>query len=388
MADLFILLPAHDADTALFAWRERGAWVFADELPGARADAAIAVVFVPGPTVTRHRAQVTARKFSDARQAALFAVEDDVAEPVEHLHIALGPAEETGERDVLVASAADMGEWIAWISANGLATADIVVTHSFLPDNADAFEGAGEYLIRSKTGGVSLDADLDADIVRALVPVQQGRVYGESLARIVDTTPAGPGRPLRQAWLEWLAESYEAMDSGSAISLRQGAYAIRRQLNLEGVRRWRVIAALAAAAAVLWLGTVGLETSAYRAQIETLNAEAQRMAGSAVPSSNGNVAAAIESLRSRQRSGGVGLRPTIASAALYEAVGDSANAEIRSLRYDAATGQLTALVLVNSYADADAIGERLEESGLGVSLGQARQTGQRVLGEFVIEGGV
>ena len=35
--------------------------------------------------------------------------------------------------------------------------------------------------------------------------------------------------------------------------------------------------------------------------------------------------------------------------------------------------------------DADAIGARLEEKGLSVRLGEARQNGQRVMGEFAIE---
>ena len=50
-------------------------------------------------------------------------------------------------------------------------------------------------------------------------------------------------------------------------------------------------------------------------------------------------------------------------------------------------GELTALVLISNFAEADAIGDRLEESGLGVTLGQARQSGDRVLGEFVIGAG-
>ena len=140
MADLFLLLPAEEGDSALFAWRERGAWRFADELPADR-PVDTAVAFIPGPAVTRHRVEITARRFSEVRQAALFAVEDDVAEPVDQIHIAVGPETQPGTgREVLVASAADMGSWIAYLSARGLGAADMVAAHSLLPADVDGLE--------------------------------------------------------------------------------------------------------------------------------------------------------------------------------------------------------------------------------------------------------
>lgn len=383
MADLFLLLPTHEGETALYAWRDRGAWLFADELPAGYSGSA-PVAFLAGTAITRHRVAITARRFSEARQAAMYAVEDDVAEPVDQLHVALGPDREGEGREVLVASAADMGEWVAWLTARGLGTADIVTTHSFLPEDADALEAPGEYILRAGGVQLSLDASLPDEIVKAIAPQEPGIVRGRKLAGILGVTPTGPGFNNRQAWLEWLAEAYEQTAAGEIISLRQGVYAIRRQLNLEGVRRWQIIGAIAAACAMLWLATVGLETSAYRQQAETLRAETQRIVDIAVPSANGNVEAALTSLRARQQAGTVGLRPTVASAALYEALGEDSGAEIRSVRYDAATGELTALVLIDNYAEADLIANRLEQAGLAVTLGQARQSGNRVLGEFNI----
>lgn len=387
MADLFLLLPADDGDSALYAWRERGVWQFADELPPQISPSA-PVAFIPGTAVTRHRVEITAKRFSEARQAALFAVEDDVAQPVDQLHIALGPdTDGMPGRDVLVASAADMGSWIAYLSARGLGMADLVATHSFLPDGIDAVEGPQEYLVRSAGLNLSLDASLPDEIVRTIAAQPTGAVYGHRLAQILGVTPEGIGLEQRQAWLEWLAEAYERAEADTVISLRQGAFAARRHMSFDGLRRWRPAAALAAAASLLWLASLGLETAAYRSQADNLRAETQRIITAMVPSANGNVDAALTTLRTRQQAGGIALRPTVASAALYSAIGPDSGAEIRSLRYDAATGQLTALVLINSFAEADAIGARLEESGLAVSLGQARQSGDRVLGEFVIGAG-
>ena len=179
---------------------------------------------------------------------------------------------------------------------------------------------------------------------------------------------------------------YENAEPASIISLRQGAYARRRHMGLEGIGRWRFAGLLAAAAAILWLASVGLETAAYRNQAEALRTQTVNLISTAVPSANGNIDSALTQLRQTQRIGTSAVRPTIASAALYQALAAADGAEIRTLRYDAATGQLTALVLIGNYAEADAIAAQLEAAGLGVTLGQARQTGDQVLAELTIEG--
>ncbi|WP_018147382.1 type II secretion system protein GspL [Henriciella marina] len=385
MASLFVLLPAHAADTPLFGWREAGAWRFGDTMPVDRAgDTAVALV--PGTAVTRHQVQFTAKKPSEARQAALFAVEDDVAEPVDQLHIALGRPDEEGTRDVLVVAAVDMAEWMAWLAANGLAAADLVATHSLMPDGVSAYQAPGEILLRKNGLAFALDDETPDDVLRLIAADPVGPVHGAALARRLRTTLTGEGALNPEAYIEMLANEYEQAEQGSVISLRQGIYTRRRQMGFDGARRWRFVAALAAGLVLLWLASVGLETSAYRNQADALRTETTALINATVPTANGDVDTAIASLRELQRVGASSVRPTIASAALYEALEEASNAEIRSLRYDAAGGQLTALVLIDDYAEADAIAGRLEINGFGVSLGQARQTGAQVLAEFVIEG--
>ena len=204
MASLFVLLPAHAADTPLFGWREAGAWRFGDAVPPARADDSD-VALVPGTAVTRHQVQFTAKKPSEARQAALFAVEDDVAEPVDQLHIALGRADEEGTRDVLVVSAVDMAEWMAWLAANGLATADLVATHSLMPDGAAAYQAPGEILLRKNGHAFALDDETPDDVLRLIAAEPVGAVHGAALARRLGTTPTGEGALSREAYIKALA---------------------------------------------------------------------------------------------------------------------------------------------------------------------------------------
>lgn len=384
MANLYILMPASEADAPLFGWHTNGIWRFADTAPEG-ADDVFPVAIVPGTAVTRHAVQIAATRPAEVRQAALYAVEDDVAEPVDRLHIAVGRSAEDGARDVLVTSASDMAGWMAWLSANQLGTCDVVCAHSLMPQDAEAFEAPEEILLRRDGRAFAVDASLPDDVLRLLAPAQ-GRVYGAALSRRLGTTPAGEGALTGEGYLKTLADVYETAEPGSIISLRQGVYARRRRMGLESASRWRLAGLLAAAAAILWLASVGLETAAYRSQADALRTQTVDLISTAVPSSNGNVDAALTQLRQSQRIGTASVRPTIASAALYQALSVAEGAEIRTLRYDAATGQLTALVLISNYAEADAIAAQLETAGLGVTLGQARQTGDQVLAEFTIEG--
>ncbi|RIJ20565.1 hypothetical protein D1224_15765 [Henriciella barbarensis] len=384
MANLYILIPASEAGTPIFGWHTNGIWRFAETMPEGTDDF-FPVAIVPGTAATRHAVQIAATRPAEVRQAALFAVEDDVAEPVDRLHIALGRPDAEGAREVLVTSAADMARWMAWLSAHQLGNCDLVCTHSLMPDDADAFEGPAEILLRREGRGFAVDAAIPDDVLRLIHPAPDS-VYGASLARRLGIPPAGEGALSGEDYIKTLAGVYENAEPGSIISLRQGVYARRRNMGLDGAGRWRFAGLLAAAAAILWLASVGLETAAYQNQADSLRTQTVDLISTAVPSANGNVDAALTQLRQTQRIGTSAVRPTIASAALYQALAAADGAEIRTLRYDASAGQLTALVLIGNYAEADAIAAQLEAAGLGVTLGQARQTGDQVLAELTIEG--
>ncbi|WP_300381603.1 type II secretion system protein GspL [Henriciella sp.] len=387
MADLYILLPARPGETPVYAWRSAGDWETANVAPGERfGRGENAVAFVPGTAVTLHHADIVARKPAEARQVALFALEDELAEPVDQVHAAPGPAvAETARREILIASRTDMRTWTAWLAEAGYPDADIVAPQSCLPDRRMAVAAPDEILFRVDETVFALDIDTPGDIVQSLAPDHLEDVYGEGLAQALGIEATGPALTSRKDWLIYLSGLHHEA-SGAGLSLRQGDFGVRHTMTFEGLARWRVAGALAAACALLWLGSVWMETSALRNQANDLRQQTGQLVAAVTPEANGQLPAALESLRRSTRAGASALRPTYATAALYEAISPVDNAEIRSLRYDAGNGRLTATVVFDSYSQADMIGQRLEESGLAVSLGEARQSGNRVMGELVIEG--
>lgn len=387
MADLYILLPSRSDETPLYAWRSAGDWETANVAPGDRfGRGETAVAFVPGTAVTLHHADIVARKPAEARQVALFSLEDELAEPVDRIHAALGPAEAgTSSREILITSRADMMAWTSLLAEAGYPDADIVAPQSCLPGRRMAVVAPEEILFRTDDTAFALDTGTPGDIVQSLAPDHLEEVYGEGLAHALGMNPTGPALTSRKDWLIYLSGLHREAASAS-LSLRQGEFAVRHTMTFEGLVRWRVAGVLAAACALLWLGSVWMETSALQNQTTDLRQQTNQLVAAVAPEANGQLPAALESLRRSTRAGASALRPTYATAALYEAISPVDNAEIRSLRYDAGNGRLTATVVFDSYAEADAIGRRLEESGLAVSLGEARQSGNRVMGELVIEG--
>lgn len=386
MADLFILLPAQEGEPPLFAWKSGADWTVADQRPSGRfGRGETAVAFVPGTSVTSFKANILTRKPAEAQRTALFAVEDDLAQPVEQVHVALGPVGETGERTVHVASLEDMMRWTAMLERYGLPDADLVACHDVLPEGNIAVEAGTEILFGQGDTTFACDRDAPDDFITTIAPDKLDIVYGASLARRLGYTGRIEAIDTPEDLVGRLASWYTDKPSTAFVSLRSGEFGITHKLELKGIERWRTVAALAGIGAVLWVATVFMETAALDRQATELRARTSAIVTSFVPSANGNISTAITSLQQSQRAASSSLRPTTATAALYEAVAPTSEAEVRSLRYDAGSGRLTALVVFDNYSEADAIGARLEEMGLSVTLGEARQSGSRVLGEFNIE---
>jgi general secretion pathway protein L len=386
LTDLFILLPKLPSGRPLFAWRASGEWMCSEEKPSGRFGNGVgAVALVPGTAVTAHRVDIVARKPSEARRTALFAIEDDVAQPVEALHAALGPAGEGSQRALHVASHEDMRRWQGYLNALDIPEADLVCLHGLLPDGNVAFDTGEEILFRDGDLTFACDSEAPDDLVRTLAAERLDIVYGTGLARRLQANAEIVDVATREDLIALLAGWYNDKTPSAHISLRQGDFALRRSLELKGFDRWRLAGALAGIAGVMWLGTAWIELQALDRQTADLRSRTSMIARAFAPDAMGDAGAAIQTLQQNQRNAAVSLRPTAATAALYEAVATDESAEVRSLRYDANTGRLTAMVVFDNYSQADVIGGRLESMGLSVTLGAARQSGSRVLGEFNIE---
>ncbi|HBJ41185.1 MAG TPA: hypothetical protein DDZ20_10650, partial [Hyphomonas sp.] len=168
--------------------------------------------------------------------------------------------------------------------------------------------------------------------------------------------------------------------------LRQGTYARASETGIS-LKQFRLPAALAATLFVAWGAQTALSVHTMKNLTTALDAESRAQYAAAFPGQQvpSNPAAA---LRSRTGSATSVAAPSFqqTSAALYGAVESVSGANLVSLRYDRAIGELRATLTYPAFgADLD-LKTAIEATGLQVSLGDTRLEDGRVVGDLSIGG--
>lgn len=387
MARIYALL--RPDETLLFARARGNGWAISTESNGVEARGRNLTVLLSGLDVTGLTAVIPARNENEARRAAPYAVEDDLAEGVEASHVALSDPDKSNPsapREINVVSTARLSDIIAALGEQGWDEAEIVAAHSLLPEGNVLYEAPGLVLGRLGERSFTLDAAFGRDVLVSIsAPHPEITIYGQHVADALGRPVSDAGANSLEALLVQLANWAE--QSGRGIRLRQGAFEARRPIDLEGAGRWKLAGALAAVAAVGWFGAMVLETQAMNARATQLDTLAQEFARIGWPELDGDVRRVLATTGGRD--GAADQFPGLleVSAVLYNGLAEVDGSELRTLRYDRARRQLTASVAFESFADVDRLTTILGESGLTARSGDSRQSGSRVIGDLTLESG-
>ena len=384
MAEIFALI--RNGQPPLFAQRKAGGWRIDESKPDIGSRGKNLCVFVTGTEVLGLETVIPARSENEARNAAPFAIEDDIGEAVETVHVALGPrpSDHVDPRRVNVVAVSQMNHWIDEMSAQGLGDADLVAAHSVLPDGNHLFSAGDLVFGRLGQRSFTLEANVGADVFLGLIDKHEDvAVYGEALATSMRLKSAGAGAGNEAELLAQLATWAGETD---LIDLRQGAYLSRRPVDMAGVKQWRVAGVLAGLAAATWFGSILLQTQALKTHRLDLDSRSVEFVEAGWPEANGDPQRALASFRA-DRGGEVSIFPSAltAIAILYDGIQAVPGSELRSVRYDRRRGQVSAVVAFDGFAGADALTQAMETSGLAVRAGDARQSGDKVVGEVTLE---
>lgn len=386
MARIYALLKP---DGDLLIARPRGDdWSVSDDRKGIESRGRNLTVFLNGLDVLGLSAAIPARNDKEARRAAPFAIEDDLAETVEDSHVALADEDKdnpAAPRQINVVSTEAMTQLIQSLSGQGFDEAELVAAHSLLPSRDMLFEAPGLVLGRLDGRGFALDPSLGRDVLIGISDAHPDiEIFGAQVARALGRPAQGAGASSLDALLIQLAVWAE--QGQPHIGLRQGVFEARRQVDMDGFGPWKFAGILAAVAALGWFGSVVLETNAMNARsagLETLTEEFARVGW---PELNGDVQQALATSRS---SNGAISQPFLglldATAALYDALGQVEGSELRTLRYDRVRRQMTASVAFQSFADVDRLTAILNNGGLSARSGDSRQSGSKVIGDLTLE---
>ncbi|HRQ66586.1 MAG TPA: type II secretion system protein GspL [Xanthomonadaceae bacterium] len=309
------------------------------------------VVMVPGEAVTLLEVPRIARQRSRLLQALPYAVEEQLAQPVEDMHIA-APARVEGERVAVACVAhADMQRWLS-----KLAELDILPDR-MLPDTlALPLEGTAAALVRvgprvlvrsGKDAGFALEADALGLLSDRLGAMHEAFAVDDEAALLVALAPH--------------------LGGASRLDLLDGPYRPRRRASASGP--WRLVAALALGALLVAVLYQWLDYRALRQAHAQLQQEAQHLYRQVVPG-EGAVPDPVRMLRaeSAQR-GGAGRDGALALLARVAPLvaGGTTTVRMDALEYRA--GSLELSITTPDVPTLDGLRERLDTlPGLRVEL--------------------
>ncbi|SNS04573.1 type II secretion system protein L (GspL) [Sphingomonas laterariae] len=318
------------------------------------------VAVAPGPDVAIHWVDLPDLSQAQAAAAARLLAADVTAEPIDQLHIAVGPADADGARAMALVSNARMGGWVA--ALQGLALdPDHVVPETLLIPQAET--------------GVRRWARGDLHLVRG------DRTAFAAEATIADALVAGPVVNLDDKAVEaGLATALASIP----VDLRQGPFVKRRPWAID----WRLVRRLAWMVAGLFLLTLLIQAALilrYTVAADSLEREVDVIASKALPRVEriANAPAQLNERLAELRGGGRGFSAT--AAALFAGVRDTANVELTALRYDR-DGSLRATVSASAASDIAALQQRIAGQGFIANAGEPRSGGGRQIAELAVRG--
>ncbi|MEL6692632.1 MAG: type II secretion system protein GspL [Pseudomonadota bacterium] len=388
MAQIYALLQPDGS--LLSARRKSKGWAVSNSAPGVEGRGKNLTVFLNGLDVLGLTATIPARNENEARRAAPYAIEDEIAETVETSHVALSAADKANlaaPRQINVASTDALTEIVSHLGELGLADAAIVAAHSLLPARDGLYEGPGIILGRLGDRSFAVDASLGRDVLVSLLePFPDAEIHGEHVAQAVGRSSASNGANSLEAFLVQLATWAE--NGAAGIDLRQGSFRVRQSVDFDGFGHWRLAGALAAVAAIGWFGTAIVETSAMQSRASGYQELSQEFARVGWPETNGDVQQVL-ALAGSERGNAGQVFPSVldATAVLYDSLAQVEGSELRSVRYDRLRRQMTVTVAFDSFADVDRLTTIVTESGLSARSGDSRQSGSKVIGDLTLESG-
>lgn len=342
----------------------RSEWLAADGrvhdgLPAPAEDLHLTVL-VPAEDVLLLELPRVARSAQQLDQAVPYAIEEQLASPVEQQHVAWAPAADPERLRVAVAAHPRMQAWLSSLRDAGLEPDVLLPETLALPLGArpSLLVESERCLLRlSDTRGLCLEAEALA----GLAPSLQSPVDTWLLGEATSPLPAHEQhRPVSA--LALLAEGARR----PALNLLQGRYAPRRRIG--GAQRlWRLAAAFVAAAVLLVLLSAVVDQRKLAAKVAAQEAEMVALYQRVAPGAS-NVGA--PALQLQAVLAGQGLAQSDAALGLLSRAAPAlaADARVSLEALDYRDGRIDLILQVADVAGLDALRQRLQAAGLAVEI--------------------
>lgn len=394
MSESFLIYPGEPAD-ALIRWhRGDGAEGAAETIADLAAAAPLgqpATLIAPGELAPARAVQAPAGATRQARAAAGFALEDDLAQDLDALHVALGPSAGDGRRAVAMIDRDRLGGWLADAEAAGLEISRVVPDHRLIEDEADAvhvlFDEA-RAVVRCGATGFACEWDL-ATAIAAQLAAEEGRERLVLIGAPADLDPGveglevvrlarAPGRSTLAALAEGLADA--------DLDLRQGAFAPKTPWG-RILAPWRPAAAMAAAAALFFVAGAVADIVRYDAAADANRDRAEAVFADAFPGVRrvGDISGQSRRQAARVAGGGGSLFLSVSEA--FAAVSETLDgARLSSIRFSDRDGSGEASVELQypAFEDIETIRRVLGERGFVLEESSTRQQQGAIVSTLIV----
>ncbi|MCZ6890423.1 MAG: type II secretion system protein GspL [Gammaproteobacteria bacterium] len=353
-------------------------------------DPANIVTLIPAEHVLNVNCTVPGRHVAQIRRALPYAVEEYLTADVETLHLAHGPIQRGQPVSCLLVQRDTLHAWLGALEAANIRPGFMVSDASLLPSGDSVvsvlFED-GAALIRTPDQTANVDLPLLPDV---LSTIADGIELDPSLKLLngtlssIDQSQAGFALDriekveLGGSVLDYLAGQWSI--AKPEINLLQGAFAPSKHRS-GAADKWRSVAALAAAWALVALTVFVTEGFWANLRANEIQAEAFTLYRSVYPSES-KVRNPYRQMRAKlgqvdDDAAGPGFHVLLGvlAAAMEQA---AKGAQLRNVRYSDARTELTAEIWIAGFQRLDGLKDQLSERGVKVEITSAEQQDDRV----------
>lgn len=351
------------------------------------------VLAIGSSAVTLTRVSVPGTGGKRTREATPYALEEQLADDVEDLHFALGPAGSDGEYPVAVIARNTLQESLALLADVGIHPQQVVPDVLLIPpgdsDEWQVLQSSDDLLVRqgSYSGLWCPAASAELMLNRLL---REAGVDGPTQITFYLTPgqqPTEVGTLTEEVTVENTAEALSRGINSHHINLLQGEFNQKKALD-KYWKPWRIPAALAACMLCLSIGSSVLESGRLATQESEQRAQMESLLKQTFPGIkriNDPIARMRSELRKLKTGGSDGkLMPIV--AALSEAVKASPNTTMNSVNFR--NGRADVDMKTDSLQTLDTIKQSLDATkGIKASIQSANQQDGAVRGRLRIEAG-
>lgn len=357
------------------------------------------VVLLPGSEITLAEPELPVRGAARLAQAVPFALEEQLASDVEALHFAVGPRPAgTVGTPVAVVSRSSLERWLGRCEAAG-----IDVSAAYCDSAAVPAAGAGctlllddslLYVRRPDSLPYVLDAEpLQGALELALGMPASGHEAGEHVTFYTSTAEYERHRELIEGLRSRTATLHVKLlpdgplpllaaqaASGAGVNLLQGPFAPRTSLGNQ-LRAWRLPAALAAAVALLFVGSQAATWWQQSRVEKALDAQIAEVFAQALPGQPVvDARAQMQGALGGAGAAGSGLLPVM--SALAQAMAQAPAARIESVSFR--NSSLELILTVPTVESLDGIKQAMTRDGMSAEIQSATPRDAVVVGRLQV----